>query len=114
VARKLPTLEKRRRAVEATKERFAGRSFVLGAADCVKLARFHLTQMGHKLPSTGHYSNEIGAVKALKKQGAKNLAELLDKHLERIAPRRCCWVISPCRLPIRRPKRTRSERSSSR
>jgi hypothetical protein len=86
VARKLPTLEKRRRAVEATKERFAGRSFVLGAADCVKLARFHLTQMGHKLPSTGHYSNEIGAVKALKKQGAKNLAELLDKHLERIAP----------------------------
>lgn len=86
MGRKLPTLEKRRRVVEQTKERFAGRSFKLGSSDCVKLARFHLTQMGHKLPSTGHYSTAAQAAAALKKQGARNLAQLLDKHLERIPP----------------------------
>lgn len=67
-------------------KRFGNRPFQLGAADCVKLVRFHLKEMGHKLPTTGHYKTAAEAAKQLKKQGAKNVEQLLDKYLERIPP----------------------------
>lgn len=81
-----PELVRRQRAVEKTMKRFGAKPFKLGSSDCVKLARFHLVQMGHKLPSTGHYNTEREAVRQLKKQGAKNIEKLLDKFLERIPP----------------------------
>lgn len=85
--RKRPELVRRQRAVEKTMKRFGLRPQVLGSADCIKMGRFHLVQMGHKnLPSTGHYKTEREAVRQLKKQGARNVAELLDKFLERIPP----------------------------
>jgi hypothetical protein len=86
MAKKVPTLVRRAKAIEATMDRFGGKPFKIGSNDCVKLARFHLTKLGHKLPSTGHYTTVAGAAAALKKQGVKNLAQLLDKYLERIPP----------------------------
>lgn len=81
-----PQLVRRAEALAKTQSRFAGKAFKLGSNDCVKLVRFHLKALGHKLPSTGHYSTARGAARQLKKQGVRNLAELLDKFLERIPP----------------------------
>lgn len=81
-----PQLVRRAEALEKTQARFRGKAFKLGSNDCVKLVRFHLKALGHKLPSTGHYSTPKEAVKQLKKQGAKNLEQLLDKFLTRIPP----------------------------
>jgi hypothetical protein len=86
MGKRRPELIRRQRAVERTMKRFGGKAFKMGANDCVKLARFHLKEMGHKLPSTGHYKTAAEAAKQLKKQGAKNLTQLLDKYLERIPP----------------------------
>jgi hypothetical protein len=86
MTKKLPTLEKRRRVVERTMQRFAGKAFKLGSNDCVKMMKFHAVQMGHKLPSTGHYTTEKEAVRQLKKQGARNVEQVMDKLFERIPP----------------------------
>lgn len=78
---------KRSRAIEKTRRKFEGKPFVFGQSDCVKLARYHLVQMGHaKLPAVPAYSTPLGARKALKEQGVDNLEQLLDKYLPRIAP----------------------------
>jgi nucleoside-diphosphate-sugar epimerase len=89
-----PDLIRRNDALRKTQERFAGKEFKLGENDCVKLVRFHLKAMGSKnlkpghkvLATTGHYKTAAQAAAALKKQGAKNLEELLDIYLERIPP----------------------------
>jgi hypothetical protein len=83
---KRPDMIRRHNAVEKTMRRFGGRAFGIGSVDCIKMARFHLKEMGHKLPSTGNYKTVAGAVAQLKKQGVRNVAELLDKFLERIPP----------------------------
>jgi hypothetical protein len=84
--RKLKTLVKRQRALQKVMAKFGGKPFKLGTNDCVKLTRFHLGALGHKLPSTGRYTTAVQAAAALKKQGVKNLEQLLDKYLERIPP----------------------------
>lgn len=81
-----PELVRRQKAVEKTMLRFGGRAFEIGAVDCVKMVRFHLKEMGHNLPSTGNYKTVAQAVGQLKKQGVKNVEELLDKFLQRIPP----------------------------
>lgn len=83
---KRPDMIRRQKAVEKTMHRFGSKAFDIGSADCIKMARFHLKEMGHKLPSTGHYKTVAQAVGQLKKQGARNVAELLDKFLDRIPP----------------------------
>lgn len=68
-------------------KRFAKRPFRLGKTDCIKKLRFHLVQMGHrKLPPTGEYRGEAGAMAALKRQGAGTVEQLIDKYLTRIPP----------------------------
>lgn len=68
-------------------KRFAKQPLRLGKSDCVKKVRFHLVKMGHrKLPSTGDYRGEKGAIEALKRQGVETVEQLLDKYLPRIAP----------------------------
>lgn len=86
MSRKRPELIRRSKAVEKTLSRFGGKAFALGSNDCVKLVRFHLTQLGHKLPSTGHYKTATEAAKNLRKHGVKNIEQLWDKYLERIPP----------------------------
>jgi hypothetical protein len=78
---------RRQLALEATMKRFAKQPLRLGKSDCVKKVRFHLVKMGHrKLPSTGDYRGEKGAIEALKRQGVETVEQLLDKYLPRIAP----------------------------
>lgn len=80
-------LIKRNRALEKTRARFEGKPFVFGQTDCLKLVRYHLVHMGHRgLPVPPKYSTALGARKALKAQGADSLEQLLDQHLEEIAP----------------------------
>lgn len=84
---KVHPLIKRNRALEKTRKRFEGKPFVFGKTDCLKLVRYHLVQMGHRnLPLPPRYSSALGARKALKAQGVDTLAELLDRHLEQVAP----------------------------
>lgn len=86
MTKKLPTLEKRRRVVERTMKWVAGHPQKLGVKDCIKMMKFHAGQMGHKLPSTGHYTSEKEAVRQLKKHGSRTVADVMDKHFERISP----------------------------
>lgn len=82
-----PELVRRNEALVKTQARFMGKEFRLGSNDCVKLARFHLRALGRRdLPSTGHYKTVNEAAAQLKKQGARNLEQLLDKFLEPIPP----------------------------
>jgi hypothetical protein len=86
-AKRVPDLVRRERALAATMQHFAGKAFDLGDADCVQLVHFHLKKMGHKgLPDPGGYATQVGVAKKLKSLGVKNLEELFDTLLPRIAP----------------------------
>jgi len=85
--KRVPDLIRRERALAATMNKFAGKAFDLGGADCVQLVHFHLRQMGHKgLPDPGGYASPAGVTKRLKALGFKSLEELFDSLLPRIAP----------------------------
>jgi hypothetical protein len=93
VSTKLRELIRRNRALDKTRDRFAGRVFDLGVTDCAILARAHLKAMGHKnVPAPGKYRTPAQAAAALKaackKVGAKGagLVPLFDALLERIPP----------------------------
>jgi hypothetical protein len=86
-------LVKRQRALEKTRDKFAGRVFELGVSDCAILVRAHLKNMGHKnVPAPGKYRTPVEAGKAIKAACAKvkakgtGLVPLLDALLERIPP----------------------------
>ena len=89
MASPVPPLVRRTEITQATLDRFIGRAFAWGQADCAQLAAFHLRAMGHKvlLSKAGRYRSALGAAKALKRAGFANLTEALDAHgLEQIAP----------------------------
>lgn len=87
MAKKVHDLIRRTRALDGVRARYEGKPFAFRTADCLSIARYHLVRMGHrKLPKLPSYSTLLGAKKALASQGVKSLAELLDKHLERIVP----------------------------
>lgn len=82
-----PSLLRRQRAVEKVQARFAGKSFMLGRRDCIRLASVLLTTLGHKVPAIPAYKTEFMAVRRLKEHGAGNVADLLDSiGLARIPP----------------------------
>ena len=83
----IPDLRRRQKALDRTIEKYGQANFSLGSADCVQLARFHLKAMGvKKLPVPAKYTNTMGARRALKAVGVRNIEQLLDKFLERITP----------------------------
>lgn len=91
--KKLPDLVRRQRALEKTRDRFAGRTIDLGVTDCIILARAHLKAMGHKdVPAPGKYRTPAQARARLrevcKKVGAEGVGfePLFDALLPRIAP----------------------------
>lgn len=67
----LPPLVARRDAAQATLDRFVGHLHRWGQVDCVRVAAFHLRQLGYRpqLARGGQYANELGAVRALKRAG---------------------------------------------
>ncbi len=80
---------RRTEITQATLDRFKDRPFAFGSADCVQLAAFHLRAMGHRVLLTkgGRYQTAIGAVRALRRAGHRDLRQALDAMLlEPIAP----------------------------
>lgn len=75
---------RRQSALEKTVAKYRGRSLDFKTADCVRMARFHLLQMGHRPPALPRYGSAIGAARALKSAGG--LVAVFDSVLPRIAP----------------------------
>lgn len=82
----VPEMMRRQAAVEKTMMKFAKHELRLGQADCIKMARFLLVQLGHRRIPSPTYKGEKGAVQMLKAQGVKDVEGLVDKFLPRIAP----------------------------
>lgn len=99
-------LVRRQKAVEATKAKFASKTFTFGSVDCAKMAAFHLKRLGHtvRLSKAGQYKTLKGAIGALKKLGYDTLPEAMDgMGFERIAPAFALIgdiVSFPCEHPI--------------
>lgn len=79
-------LERRQAALEKTIAKYRGRRLDFRSADCVRMVRYHLLQMGHKPPKLPRYGSAIGARRALSQAGG--LMSVFDAILPRIAPAR--------------------------
>lgn len=75
-------LERRRVALEATLAKYRTRPLDYIHADCVRMIRFHLLQMGHKPPALPRYRSAVGALRAVTKAGG--LIAAFDAILPRI------------------------------
>lgn len=76
-------------AVDATIARFNGKPLQYGKDDCARMASFCLRKLGIKTPilKAGTYSTAVGAARAMKRMGVKDLIEGVDLlGLPRIAP----------------------------
>ncbi len=82
-----PELIRRQHATNATMNRYRHKAFDWRTGiTCVHLARFHLKQMGRKVPTVPRIRSEFAAVREMKARGWANVAEMLDSMLERIPP----------------------------
>lgn len=88
--RALPEMERRREATQATVGKFRGHGFDWGQGfHCVRLAHFHLRQMGWrspKLPTLPRLRSSLAAKKELQARGWGSVTAMLDALLPRIAP----------------------------
>ena len=75
---------RRQQALEKTLAKYRDKAIDFKTVDCVRAARFHLIQMGHKPPPMPRYQSLIGARRAAEQAGG--LEALLDGLLPRIAP----------------------------
>lgn len=76
-------LVKRMKATQRTVDRFKGRSFKDGTADCVQLVIAHAKHMGRKI-AVPKYKDLKGAAAVLRQLGFKSLGKAMDHHFERI------------------------------
>lgn len=80
------------RAGNAVKDRYKGRAFELGRADCARLAATVLRELGHKpgLSRAGAYRGALGVKRALRSLGYAGTHDWLDsiKTICRIPPSR--------------------------
>lgn len=85
MAKRLKPLIKRKRALEATMDRYRHRSFDWKTgATCVHMLRYHLKKMGHDVPAVPKLDGPIAAKRELKKHGWKSVEAMLDDLLEPI------------------------------
>lgn len=75
-------LERRRVALEATLTKYRNRPLDYVTADCVRMIRYHLMQMGHKPPALPRYRSALGARRAAIQAGG--LLAAFDAILPRI------------------------------
>ncbi|WP_297803388.1 hypothetical protein [uncultured Brevundimonas sp.] len=83
------TMVKRVEAVEATIARFNGKPLAYGKDDCARMAYFAIRKHGVKTPilKAGAYSSKVGAARALKRMGVKDVIEAVRLlELPEIAP----------------------------
>ena len=87
MARKLPDLIRRQRALAKTLAKYRDKPIDWRRFDCVRMLRSHLVWMGHRcLPKVPKYASPHGAKRALKHAGHDGIEALLDSLLPRIAP----------------------------
>lgn len=75
-------LEARRVATEATLAKYRQRRLDYVSADCVRMVRYHLLQLGHRPPVLPRYRSAIGARRAYLQAGG--LVAAFDAILPRI------------------------------
>lgn len=78
-------LVKRMKATQRTVDRFQGRVFKDGTADCAQLVIAHARHLGYSL-KVPKYKDLKGAAAALRQMGFKSLSAALDHHFTRIEP----------------------------
>src|SRR3546814_14475637 len=84
---KLPEPVRRKESTQATLDKFKGQPFDWGEGrHCVRLAHFHLRQMGQKPPTLPRIRSALAAKKALKERGWASVSDMLDSILVRIPP----------------------------
>lgn len=84
---RLPEMEKRRVATEATLTRYRNKAFDWASGvTCVHLARFQLRNMGHRPPSLPRFRSALAAKRAMKERKWASVSEMLDSMLPRIPP----------------------------
>lgn len=82
---------RRQEATQATVDAYQRQPLELGKRDCARMTASHLKRLGHavSLAKAGGYSTPIGAARALRKIGCRDLGEALDQlGLVRIPPAR--------------------------
>jgi len=77
-------MEIRAEATEATRLKFHNRPYEWGKVDCIRMARFHALKMGHRPPKLPRYSNELGAIRAIKKTGFESIEQIFDSMFPKI------------------------------
>jgi len=74
---------------QKTADRFLGKPFAWGRADCARMLAVHLRAFGHNvgLAKAGSYSSALGAKRALVRFDVTSLAEAMDRAgFDRIPP----------------------------
>lgn len=82
-------LRRRQSAVQATIDRYDGKPFVWGTRDCVRVASWHVRQLGHRASvlKGRRYTNALTAARTLKSLGFETLEAGVDSlGFPRIAP----------------------------
>ena len=80
-------LLRRQAATRTTMDRYRGKAFDWSRGiTCVHLARFHLRQMGHQVPTVPRIRSALAARRALDSRGWADTSAMLDSLLPRIAP----------------------------
>jgi hypothetical protein len=80
-----PVMDRRVEAAQATLKHFRRKAFKPGRFDCGQMVAWHLRRIGRPMKVRPPiYHSTTGARRALAKLGATSLADLLDRHLDRI------------------------------
>lgn len=87
MARRLPELERRRRATERTRQKYLDTEFDWKRwHHCIALARYQAVQMGHRPPPIRPIRGPVSAKRELARRGHESAIGLLDSLFPRIAP----------------------------
>lgn len=89
---KRSTLAIRQQATEKTLARFRDKPFSWAGSNCVRLARTHAVNMGHKLPPIPRFASALGAKRALAARGADSVPALLDQYFARLPGPAYAWL----------------------
>jgi hypothetical protein len=77
-------LDERARRTQAVIDRYRDKPFDWAGANCIRLARAQAVALGHDVPPVPLFRSPLGAKKALGKQKAASVTELLDKWFVRL------------------------------
>lgn len=88
----MQTLADRAAATEKVLARFRDKPFDWAGANCIRLARAQAAALGHDVPPVPLFRTTLGAKRALKKQGAESVTELLDQRFQRLPSPAFAWL----------------------